>query len=223
MKQTRHPAMAIAVAVLALILLAAAPPARADGDVRVRTIEQDLPAGDVRTVSFHGPVGELDVEATGGDSVRVRIVFECGEDTAGCRAAAEDVELYVRRRGEDLHMEIDDWPKVGRKGLAVEVGLQVPRDRALEIDWGVGEIDVDGMEADLEVDLGVGEVTVRTAEAAVSSVSMDVGVGEVELRVGGRSIEGDGFIGRSLTWSRGPGDADIEVDSGVGEILIELR
>jgi hypothetical protein len=212
-----------ALCAFALALLIAAPPLAADDDVRVRTLEQDLPAAGVRAVSFHGPVGELDVEATGGDTVRIRIVFQCDEDSSRCRNAAEDVELEVRRRGDLLHLELEDWPKIGSRGLSVEAEVEIPRDLALEIDWGVGEIDVDGMEGDLEVDLGVGEITVRTAEAAVSSVEMDVGVGEVELRVGGRSIEGDGFVGRSLRWSRGPGAADVELDSGVGEILVELR
>lgn len=208
-------------AVLALATLPAAT-ARADHDVRVRTIEQDLPLEGAAAVSLHGPVGEVEVAGVGGDSVRVVATLKCDDNSARCRDAAEDVELEVRRRGNELQLKIEDWPKLGNRGLSVEVHLETPRDRALEIDWGVGEVDVDGVEADLEIDLGVGEVAVRGPESAFKTVVIDTGVGEAELRVGGRSIDADGFIGQSLHWSGGPGHAHLEVDNGVGEIVVNL-
>jgi len=204
-------------------LLVAAHPALADHEVRVRTIEQDLPAGDVRTVSFHGSVGEVEVVGTGADSVHVQIVFKCKNDNPRCRSAAADVDLEVRDRGGELGLKLEKWPKIGDRGLEVEARLEIPRDRSIEIDWGVGEIDVDHMESDIEVDLGVGEIDVDTIEAAVRSVSMDTGVGEVELQAGERTIDGHGFVGQSLDWSGGPGDAHIELDNGVGEITVKLR
>jgi len=202
--------------------LLAALPAVADDDVEVRTIDQDLPAVGVNRVLFHGAVGEVDVVGTDDDAVRLHVVFECDHDTARCRQAAERVDLEVRHRGDELKLELENWPKHGHHGLEVEARLEVPRDRSVELDWGVGELDVKGMEDDVELDLGVGEVTVEGSEATVGSVSIDTGVGEVELRAGGRRIEGHGFIGQSLDWSDGPGDAHIEIDNGVGEILVKL-
>lgn len=208
----------------ALLLLATlvAAPAAADSRTRVRTVDRDLPSDGVRSVSLHGPVGEVEVLASSGDEIHLSATFECDDDSSRCRDAAEDVDLDVRTRGDLLHIEIDDWPKLSNHGLSVDVRLEMPRNRSLEIDWGVGEVDVDGLEADLEIDLGVGEVNVRAPESAIGSVNIDTGVGEAELRVGGRSIDADGFIGQSLRWSGGPGDAHIEVDNGVGEIVIKL-
>lgn len=220
--RTMLPHRALATAAVLLLFCAAAVPAAASSGDRVRTIEQDLPSDGIRSVSLHGPVGEVDVVASDDGPIRLRAVLECDDDGSRCRDAAEDVELQVRQRGDLLHLEIDDWPKLGNRGLSVEVHLEVPRDRNLEIDWGVGEVDVDGIEADLEIDLGVGEVTVRAPERAIASVNIDTGVGEAELRVGGRSIDADGFIGQSLRWSGGTGEAHIEVDNGVGEIVVKL-
>jgi hypothetical protein len=52
---------------------------------------------------------------------------------------------------------------------------------------------------------------------------MDTGVGEVTLEVGGRTVEGSGFVGGHLSWRHGPGDGHIEIDTGVGEIRVVLR
>lgn len=207
---------------LLLLLTLVAVPAAADRRSTVRTIEQDLPSDGVRSISLHGPVGEVEVHASRGSSIRVSAKLECDDDSSRCREAAEDIELEVRQRGDLLHLEIDDWPKLSNRGLSVEVQLEMPGDRSLEIDWGVGEVDVEGIEADLEIDLGVGEVDVRAPESAIRSVNIDTGVGEAELRVGGRSIDADGFIGQSLRWSGGPGESHIEIDNGVGEIVVKL-
>jgi len=207
---------------LAAILLAAGP-AAADDNVRVRTIEKDLPAADVTAVSLHGSTGEVEVVGTGSDTVRARIVFKCRKDTAQCRSVAEDVDVSIYQDGATLKVRIEDWPKIGHRGLQTETRLEIPRDRNLEIDWGVGEMNVNGMEANIEIDNGVGEINVDTAEAAVRSVSLDTGVGEVELHAGDRRFGGHGFISHSLDWSDGPGDAHIEVDNGVGEVQVKLH
>lgn len=211
------------IALLLCVGVLVARPARADHDVRVRTIEQDLSATDVRGVLFHGSVGEVKVEGTDGDSVHLRIVFKCNHDNARCRSAAEDVDLEVGHHDGELKLKLEDWPKIGDRGLSVEAFLEIPRDRSVEIDWGVGEIDVRRMESNVEIDLGVGEIDVDGTEATVRSVSMDTGVGEAELRVGDRRIDGHGFIGQSLDWSGGPGQAHIEIDNGVGEITVRLE
>lgn len=204
-------------------VLAVAAPAVAD-DVRVRTIEQDLAAGEVRSVSFHGPVGELRVFGGDADAAgRVRVELECDDDSPRCRAAADDVQLRVRRQDAELHLEVENWPKVGDRGLGMDIRLEIPRDRHLEIDWGVGEIEVHAMEAGVEIDLGVGEIAVRTVHSAFREIEMDSGVGEVELTVAGRTIDGSGFVSKSLSWSDGPGTASMKIDLGVGEIVVQLE
>ena len=59
--------------------------------------------------------------------------------------------------------------------------------------------------------------------AAVGEVSVDTGVGEATLYADGRHVEGKGFVGKSLNWSKGRGKAAITVDCGVGEADIRLE
>lgn len=199
-------------------------PVSARADVTVRTLNQDLVAGSVESVGFHGPVGELQVVGVDGGSVRAEVALRCDRDRdTRCREAAERVDLRVRRTGDRIELEVDDWPKLGGRGLSVRARLEVPRGLAVEIDMGVGEVSVEGMGSDVEVDVGVGEVSVEMAESAVGSVNLDSGVGEVTLRIGGRTIDGTGFVGGALSWKDGPGDGHVEVDTGVGEIRVTLQ
>ena len=208
--------------VLILVLLAAAGPGFADSTVR--TLEETLDVTGRRSVGFDGTVGEVKVVGVDGDSARATVHLRCereGDDT--CREAAEKVDLRVRLRGDRVQFDIEDWPKLHNKRISFEARLEVPRHLALEIDMGVGEIDVRGMEDDVEIDVGVGEITVEAREAVVGHVELDTGVGEARVHVGDRTIDGSGFVGSHLTWKNGPGDARIEVDSGVGEIDVTLK
>jgi hypothetical protein len=195
----------------------------ARADVTVRTLTRDLPAAGVGSVAFHGQVGEVQVVGTSGDTIEIEVELECdkGNDRK-CRDSAEKVDLEVRRSGDRVKVEVEDWPKIGGR-LSIRARLEVPKHLAIEVDMGVGEVSIEGIEADVEVDTGVGEVTIEGPEAAFRSVNLDAGVGEVELELGGRTVEGSGFVGGHLSWRDGPGEAHIEVDSGVGEIRVILR
>jgi len=221
-KRLPRPTRALPAAALVLALAGAAPAARAD--VTVGTLHQDLPADGIRLVVFHGQVGELQVTGTSGDSVRLEVVLLCErERDENCREAAETVDLEARQRGDRLVLEVEDWPRIKGGSLSIRARLEVPRYRAVEVDMGVAEVTVSGVEADVEVDVGVGEVTVEGPEAAFGSVNLDAGVGETELEIGGRTVEGNGFVGGHLSWRDGPGRAHVEVDAGVGEIRVTLH
>lgn len=208
---------------LALFALALSP-AAARADVTVRTLTKDLPAGEAHSVGFHAPVGELQVVATDGGSIRIDVALRCEHDgSSRCRNAAEDVRLRTRETGDRVQLDVDDWPKLASHGLSVRARLEVPRGRSVEIDMGVGEVSIDGVDADVEVDVGVGEVSIEIPEATVRSVHLNSGVGEVTLEVGGRTIDGTGFVGGALSWKEGAGSAHVEVDTGVGEIHVTLE
>lgn len=220
MRSTSAHRLAIILAVLGVGLFATA----ARADVTVRSLNQDLPVGDARSVGFHAPVGELQVVPADGDSIRAEVALRCERDgDSRCEKAARDVDLRIRTQGDRILVDVDDWPKLGSHGLSVRARLEVPRGRSIEVDMGVGEVSIDGVDSDVEVDVGVGEISVTMPEAAVRSVDLDSGVGEVTLRVGGRTIDGTGFVGGSLEWKDGPGRASIELDSGVGEIHVTLE
>ncbi|HLE85472.1 MAG TPA: hypothetical protein VJG13_14120 [Thermoanaerobaculia bacterium] len=206
------------------LALAALAPAAARAEVTVRTLNQETPAADVVSVGFHGQVGEIEVVGTSGGTVKLEVTLLCErERDRACREAAAKVDLEARRSGDRLQLVVEDWPKLRGGGLSFSGRLELPKHLAVEVDMGVGEVSVVGVEADIEVDTGVGEVSVEAQEALFRSVKMDTGVGEAELEVGDRTIQGSGFVGGHLSWRHGPGRGHIEIDSGVGEIRVVLR
>jgi hypothetical protein len=213
-------AYALALVALALPLI----PTPAAADVTVRTLEHEADAGSHESVGFEGSVGEVTVVGVAGDTIRVEVEIRCErERDDACRRAAEDVDLRVRQRGGRIQLDIEDWPKLPNKRISLRARLEVPRRMALEVGMGVGEISVEGTESDVEVDVGVGEVSVTMRERDVRHIELDTGVGEALLRTGDRTIDRQGFVGSHLTWRDGPGDAQVEVDAGVGEIEVTLR
>jgi hypothetical protein len=194
-----------------------------NADTTVRTLTKELSAEDIEWVFIDLPIGSLEVKGTSGSTVQLHLKVKCEDrDNNKCRHAAEEIELDVNQHSDGIEIGIDHWPKLRNKGMSLDGLLEVPRQLVLEVELGVGEVAVSGMKDDIEIDCGVGEVSVEMEESDVRSVNLDAGVGEATLRVGGRTIEGSGFIGHGLDWRDGPGKAYIEIDCGVGSIDVYL-
>ena len=193
-------------------------------DEVVRTLDRQVSAADASRIHLDFPVGQLKVEAGSGREVEVHVELECDSPRkTRCIEAATKVEIAVSS-GKQLKVELKGWPRSSNRGsLEANFTVTVPRDLPLEADLGVGEMTISGIEADLNANLGVGDVTVVMAESAVAEVHVDTGVGEANLLAGGRSIEGSGFVGKELDWTKGSGKAEVEIDCGVGEARVRLE
>jgi hypothetical protein len=206
----------------ALALLAAGLPAAADSEV-LRTLNLNLSASGVDTLSLEVPVGETYVEGTDGDQVSLVVEVRCETPVkARCEQAARALELSSRNRDGRLRVEVDGWPKSKSSGLSLDVRVDMPRGLKLDAEQGVGEFETLGLVSDVSLDLGVGEARIRGRQENVRSVNLEVGVGEAMLHLGDRDIEGKGFIGRELDWRHGRGAAAVDVDCGVGEVDVQL-
>jgi hypothetical protein len=207
----------------ALALLATSPAAFAGGSEVMRTLDLNLSAAGVETLSLEVPVGETHVEGTSGDQVTLVVEVRCERPVkTRCEEAARAIELSTGSRGNRLSVEVDGWPKSKSSGLTVNVDVKMPQGLKLDAEQGVGELETLGLVSDVRLELGVGEVRIRGREENVRRVDLEVGVGEAVLRLSDREIEGKGFIGRELDWRHGRGAAAVEVDCGVGEVDVRL-
>lgn len=207
----------------ALLLAAAAVPAVADDDRTVRTLGKKFAAGSLSGLVLDVPVGEVTLEVWAEDAVDVVARLRCDRDSRRCEQAAQKVRLIAGSRDGKLRLRFEDWPKARSRNLHALVEVRVPRALAVDVDLGVGELNVDGLEGDLRADLGVGEVNVAMPEAAVQSVTLDTGIGEASLHTRQRTYERAGLIARRIRWREGSGKSVVEVDCGVGEIDVTLR
>jgi hypothetical protein len=204
----------------AAALLVALPAA---ADEVVRTLERQVSAADASRIHLDFPVGELKVEVGSGREVEIHVELECDSPRkTRCIEAAKKVELDISS-GDRLTVELKGWPKSGDRGMEGNFRVTVPRDLPLHAELGVGNMTISGLEADLNANLGVGDMMVVMPESAVAEVHVDTGVGDAHLLAGGNSIEGSGFVGKELDWTKGSGKAEVEIDCGVGEARIRLE
>ena len=205
---------------VAVALLAALPAA---ADEVVRKLDRQVSAADASRIHLDFPVGDLEVEVGSGREVEIQVELECDSPRkTRCIEAAKKVELVVSS-GDKLKVELKGWPKSGDRGMEGNFRVTVPRDLPLNAELGVGAMTIKGLEADLNANLGVGDIMVVMPESAVAEVHVDTGVGDANLLAGGQSVEGKGFVGKELDWTKGSGKAEVEIDCGVGEARIRLE
>lgn len=197
--------------------------AGAGGTTDVRTLSADVPAGGAERVVVEAPVGEFRIEGAVTSTVAVRVAVRCEKPVDNdCRRKAERIELAAGADGDRVVVDLRGWPKGGNDGLSLSLHVTMPRDLPLSGEFGVGELDVRGLVAGASLELGVGEMSLELPADSVRQTELEVGVGEASLHVGGRRIEGKGFIGRALDWTSGRGRHAVDAEVGVGEIEVRL-
>ncbi len=89
---------------------------------------------------------------------------------------------------------------------------------------GIGELDITGAERDVYVDMGIGEARLWLRESVVGAVYLDSGIGEAALYGASDGVDSSRsfLIGAELEWESGPGDSEVVVDLGIGEISVHL-
>jgi hypothetical protein len=234
--------MAATLAAVALFIVLALLAARADA--ATRTLTGTYEPGSTRSLELDIPFGDVRIEGTTGRSVRVRVEASCG-DGVECDAFLQGLRLESRAEGRALRVDLDtrdrdddldlDWNGHdsdrhhsrhrgrGPRNLDLTVTVEMPRSMALDLDLGAGELAIDGMRDDVSIDMGAGEISVRMPESAVRSVNVDLAVGETVIRQGGRTREYTNVLGGEVSWESGKGEAGIDVDLGAGEVEVTLE
>lgn len=206
---------------LTLLLLAGLAPA-AMADTPLGSLEGSWPRGETTRLRVDFPVGELRIETVATETIRATLWARCERRTEACVERSRKLQLVTDVVGRTRRVELKGFPRLSNKGLQVELIVEVPRGMAVEVDMGVGELVVRGVDGDLEMNLGVGEVDVRLPRQDIGNVDLEVGVGELTLDADGRSRNGAGFLGHSLKWS-GSGRKRVAVECGVGEVSVRLE
>ncbi|NOT35363.1 MAG: hypothetical protein HOP12_14560 [Candidatus Eisenbacteria bacterium] len=210
-------------AVAALAILTAAPPGHASAVLQTEARSWKVTPNTRVRLDF--PVGDLHVKAASGSEVRFELQVRCKNgSTDACERRASRLKLEHHQSEGDLRLKLEGYPKAtGGMGFVLDGILYVPSACAVNIDMGVGDLEVDGMRGDLDVDLGVGEATVWLERAAISSVNVDVGIGSATVDSPDGSTRGRGWLGRTVHWSPGGGTSRISLDVGVGEAQVKVR
>ena len=205
----------------ALILLATSSAASAE---KSKELIENYTLEPEQRLRIDVPVGELRIVPGKGQKIEVDLRVTCKWGSSNCDKALEDIHIESRSTDRRLTLEVEGFPKWHMKWLQTEGTIRVPVAASLDVDMGVGELEIEGLQGDQRIDLGVGEVTVWVDKAIVHSVAIDAGVGDAQLHGTDRPVQEHRsmLIGSELYWNDGPGEAKINVDVGVGEASVWL-
>lgn len=182
-----------------------------------RVLQDSTPAAGIEKVSLESGVGEVRIEAGDTDAIEVRVEIKPGDKSwFGSKPDLEAVTLDMKRDGKELQLGVDG------EHIQEHWVVRVPARMALELDHGVGEVHVTGLEGDVEAEVGVGELRIEGGKGKIDRAEVHVGVGDAAIKgVGGP--EQDGFpLGRTVSWT-GEGEQSIDAEVGVGEATVSLR
>jgi hypothetical protein len=208
-----------------------------------RTLSDSYPAADIERVVVDAGVGEMVVVAGADDAVSVEITLKArrgGLFSSKRRAErqVEEAELRGEVVGRELHLKVlseseerrfeERWTLEvpARLALELEIGVGDVEVRHLaggvDLEAGVGDVVIEVSQGDVLIDVGVGNATVTAPAHAYGRVTSSSGVGDGRLSVGGERIQGEGFVGHSASWS-GQGSHRLEIEVGVGDARVTLE
>jgi hypothetical protein len=180
-----------------------------------KLINQSFASDDFEKLKLELTVGQLDIEVWDEDRVEVSIELRAERSWLTLRRRNLDgIELSVEENGDELYLGIDE------KKLEQEWSLKVPAKLAMEIEMGVGSVDINGLQNSLALELEVGEVSINTVDVDFRTIEASVGVGDAALRGFGPSAENERSFVSADAYYEGEGEYQIKVELGVGEVSI---
>jgi hypothetical protein len=211
---------------LAAILLTLTVLAPAFAGEPFREISTSFSLESETSVRLDIPLAEVSVEGFKGNEIEVDFIATCRRPASGhCDEALAELGFESHRLRNQLRIDLVGYPKWGKGRVELEGTIRVPQELEVEMEVGVGELELKELTGDLRVELGVGQVNAWLDESKVRSVTLDAGVGESELygtdtRVQGRRSM---LVGSEIYWDEGAGKSRVFIEVGVGEISVWLE
>lgn len=209
-----------------------------------RTLTGSVPAASIEVLALNSSIGDVEITAVEGAqdvTIEVQLTPRRGGFFSSKKQAEREVqEASLSAEAEDSRLDLQIAPEAdGDRRFEEDWRIELPRHVAvvithgvgdivvantearIEIDSGVGDIKLEIHGGDIAVDLGVGTAAVRAPAEPYASARGAGGVGDATIEVGGETISGSGFLGKSATW-KGSGRHRINVSVGVGDAVITL-
>lgn len=179
----------------------------------------EIDASGFDTLQLEMSIGEMDIEFYDGDVIELDIQLEADRSwLTFLRRNVDDVELEQRPSGNRLYLGID------RDNIEQTWKARIPAKLALEIEAGVADVGIEGLNNDLDIDIGVGAAMVEVATENYHTVAVSAGVGDAMIRgfSGGADNERHALVGGNAYYA-GDGDYEIHVEVGVGDVQVRKR
>ncbi|QLE86395.1 hypothetical protein FLM48_15730 [Shewanella sp. Scap07] len=175
--------------------------------------------------SYHGQavvldieVGRVEVIATDESEVRVEVEVVASQSSwfnMWQQGDVSEIEIDADEQNDRLVLKLNH-----QDDLKQNWRVYLPRDAATDVDIGIGEVEVAGLENDLAIDLGVGRVVVNN-QHRYRDIELSSGVGEVQVRHNGEKVKVDqALVSQSYEQSSATGQYQLLVSVGVGQVEV---
>jgi hypothetical protein len=171
----------------------------------------EVPANSV--LELNVPVGQVDIETYEGNEIILDVVVTESDDAWFSSTDWDEIQLEKDISGKTVSLEID------AEDTKQEWTLRIPKDASIDLDIGVGEVDIEDAARDVKVDMGVGSTDIELESDDYRSIYIETGVGDASLK-GFDNIESTrSVVSEEISW-RGEGKYMISVDVGVGDASV---
>jgi hypothetical protein len=200
------------------------------------TRQKDFAAGGITAVSLDAGVGSVRIEQGDADRIRVTARLEAKRMSNPLSALPDVSKLDIRHAvvNGTLELRVDaknlneDWvvtlARTPLNRIDVELGvgdIEVQSNaRRVSVEAGVGDVRVDAASAEINVDVDVGDARVVTSQKSAGSIEAKTRVGEVTLK-GSKTSSVSGSVGASVS-SQAEGSNPVIIKVGVGDVRVDL-
>jgi hypothetical protein len=171
-----------------------------------------------QSVDIKFPVGSIEIEIV--DSNQLEIEIEVKPKNTGwtnwfsSNPKLSDLKLDKKISNHTVSLALD------HENLDQVWHVKVPRSAALDIDLGVGDVDIDNLVNSAEVDVGVGSVSIDTDSNSYQQIMLEAGVGDTRISGFSDSANNQRQMVSSSSEYTSNGDYRINVEVGVGDVKV---
>lgn len=178
-----------------------------------KDLNQQFDSALLQQLHINTGVGDITVEVTDSSQISVDIKVRGSKSWFFGRTDVSDASLKSSVDNGVLSLEVplDDTEQTWV--------VKVPRQLAINLQLGVGSIELDGNAGDIDADIGVGSFSAKLAVPEFKNIELSAGVGDVSLQTPQGKTARSHLVGAELEYA-GPGEHDLAVTVGVGDATI---
>ena len=178
-----------------------------------KQLSAQFPAAELTQLEIQNGVGEVKIEQSSDATISIEV-------------KVKPAKKWLFKEADTDSATLESSVKAGRLTLSVPMDdteqewlVKIPKGMALDLQLGVGEIDITAQAADIDAAIGVGSFEAEVVLSNYKDVEMSAGVGEVSVKTTEKVKEDRHLVGGDIHF-HGNGSANISVDVGVGDAVV---
>lgn len=179
-------------------------------------INKTFAVNNTQNLEIDFPVGSIVINHHDSNEIIVNIELEAKNNDSWFSSDIDlsTISLDEKQTNNELDLEIDhdDIEQTWR--------VTLPQSLSLDIELGVGSVEINQFANSANVDVGVGSVEINTLLDDYKRIKLDTGVGDSSIKGLKNSGEQQRSIVSSKSDYRGNGQYSIDVEVGVGDIKV---